>query len=314
MPVGPGATRFAPPPLPGVEYEFGANGPQPYDYAPEFRLDAGHLFAADAEGRPGSLAVTEIDAVLQLDTPLGLGPGGGVFTFQPEYRGRYLDGPGAGPGDPPLPGDLHRLGAGFEFLTPKLGPWSARVGFTPAVATDFKDDLTDLGTQYDARGALFYDARPDLTLIAGVQYWDRADDQLLPWAGVVYRPGDRWEYRLTFPDARVSYFYGPVWGKPMWVYAGLRYNREAYQFSPGETGPADGRRGAVHRLAVHPRRPQGSGLGRHVPRSRRGLRPRGGVPAQPGGGLRPGRIAVPAGRGAVLAKAEGGGRKARSLS
>ena len=218
---------FAAPPPPGGAIEYGVTNARPFDFAPELRFDAGYLFPASTS-RGGSLSVTELDFVLEADAPA---PGGGVFTVAPEYRLRTVDNPGIDPGDVPLPGNLHRLGAEFALTTPRLGPWSATAGFTPSLNTDFEGDPTDLAVQYDGRAALFYQANPRLTLVGGVKYLDRVDDLLLPWAGAVWRPDDRWEVRAVFPDPQVSYFYGPVWGKPMWVYSGFRFKREAWQIT-----------------------------------------------------------------------------------
>jgi len=231
-PLGP---EFAPPQM---FDSYGVNGPQPYDYAPEFRFDAGYIFPANAEGRPGDLAVTELDFVYEADSP---DPFGGVVTVAPEYRLRMLSGPGAdlAAGEAPLPGNLHRLGVDLAVMSPKVNGWSATAGFTPSVNTDFEDDLTELGRQYDGRAAVFYDVNPTLTLVGGVKYYDRLDDLILPWAGAVWRPDDRWEIRAVFPEPRIEYFYGPALGKPMWLYAEGQFHRESWQFSPGAANLAD---------------------------------------------------------------------------
>ena len=230
----PAPLPFAAPPAPGAAFEYGVTNPRPYDFAPELRFDAGYLFPASTT-RGGTLGVTELDFVLDAAAPA---PGGGVFTVAPEYRLRTLTNPGVGPGDVPLPGNLHRLGADFALATPRVGPWSATAGFTPSINTDFEGSLASPATQYDGRAAVFYEANPRLTLIGGVRYLDRVDDLLLPWAGAVWRPDDRWEVRAVFPDPQVSYFYGPVLGKPMWVYAGFRFRREAWQIRPDTADPA----------------------------------------------------------------------------
>ena len=231
----PAPLPFAAPPAPRFTGEYGVINARPFDLAPELRFDAGYLFPASTS-RPGSLAVTELDFKLPVTTPAF---GGGVFQVTPEYRLRTLDNPGVAPGATALPGNLHRLGVDFALTTPRVGPWSATAGFTPSLNTDFEDSPTDLGTQYDGRAAVFYEANPALTLVGGVKYLDRLDDLLLPWAGAIWRPTDRLEVRAVFPDPRVEYFYGPVWGKPMWVYSGFRFRREAWQFTP-ENAPDAG--------------------------------------------------------------------------
>ncbi|NNJ26660.1 hypothetical protein [Alienimonas chondri] len=224
-PIGP---EFAPP---RYQETYGVNGPQPYDFAPEFRFDGGHIFSADAEGRPDRFSVSEFDFRYEVDSP---GAFGDVITVAPEYSLRTLSGPSTNPlaGQPPLPGALHRLGVDFAVMTPKYNGFSATAGFTPSFASDFEEDLTEAGRQYDGRAALFYDVAPDLTLVAGAKYYDRVDDLILPWVGAVWRPGDRWEIRAVFPNPRIEYFWGPMLGKPMWVYAEGQFNRESWQYSP----------------------------------------------------------------------------------
>jgi hypothetical protein len=65
----------------------------------------------------------------------------------------------------------------------------------------------------------------------GVAFWNRVDNFLIPYAGVVWTPNDYWEFRIMFPKSRISYFLGNWWGSAAWVYCGLEYNVEAYQIS-----------------------------------------------------------------------------------
>ena len=83
----------------------------------------------------------------------------------------------------------------------------------------------------------FFKTSPTLTVALGALYWDRVDDRLLPYAGVIWLPNDRWELRLVFPDPRISYFVGHIWNRPTWVYARAEYNVEAYEVEvPPGTG------------------------------------------------------------------------------
>ena len=246
---------------PRYEETYGVNGPQPYDFAPEFRFDAGYLFDAPAEGRPAGLAVTELDFEYETDSP---GPFGSVVTVAPAYRLRTLDGPSANvaAGQPPLPGNLHRLGTGLLADHPAVRPVERDGGVSPTINTDFEDDLTSAARQYDGRAALFYEAAPDLTLVAGAKYLDRVDDLILPWAGAVWRPGDRWEVRAVFPEPRVEYFYGPVLGKAnVDLRRGAVPPRVVAVLARRAVAAGD-RRGAVLGPAVHPRARKEQGWGR----------------------------------------------------
>ena len=260
----PPATR--PPVTPGfggvpsgapVLDSYGVNGAEPFRPGARLLFDAGFLTDASTSGPRGSLAVTELDTGLEFVSVL---PGRSVFTTTFEFDQRLLDGPSTPPGLPEIPGDLYRLAADFELASPRVGPFSTRLAFTPAIATDFERGLDSGGVQFDGRAAVLYDLTPNLTLVAGAQYYDRLDDRVLPHGGLVLRRGDRWEYRLTFPEARVSYFYGKVWwGKPMWVHAGYEFNYESFQLGDRRFGAGDQIQFKDHRFLLGARKEQGWG-------------------------------------------------------
>ena len=57
----------------------------------------------------------------------------------------------------------------------------------------------------------------------------------------------------------MSYFYGPVLGKPMWVYSGFRFRREAWQFTRDTDGARDAVQFTDWRFVVGARKEQGWG-------------------------------------------------------
>lgn len=260
-PGGVGPTQydpFTPQPqaAPGGVATYGVNGPQPYRFGPMVRLDLGYIAPADADNGYGELEVFELDLETPYSTPLA---NGDVFTFTPQFNTRLFNGPSTPPPLPGFPNDLYRFGWDFEyaFLNP-AGRWSAEVGFNPSINTDFEQSLSGDAFNWDARGIAFYKASPALTVALGALYWDRVDDRILPYAGVILTPNDRWELRLVFPDPRVSYFIGHMWGRPTWVYARAEYNVEAYEV---EVPPGRGNQVELEdwRVLVGARKEQGWG-------------------------------------------------------
>ena len=226
---GPGATDpfLGTSPNPGSITTYGAVGPQPYRYGFAPRLDVGYLTPSSVPGPLGAVDVFELNAALAYSTPTD---GGNIFTLTPQYNLRALDGPDTPPGFPGVPNNLHRFGLDFEYAFPNIGgaPVSAELGFNPSINSDLEGSLSSTAYQYDARGALFFTASQQLTVVVGALYWDRLDDRVLPYAGVIYRPDDRWEFKLVFPQPQITYFLGHVGGKPTWVYTRLDYTIESY--------------------------------------------------------------------------------------
>jgi len=215
------------PQTPGGVATYGVNGPQPFRFGPAPRLDLGYIAPADADNGYGELELFELDLEVPYASPLA---NGNVFTFTPQFNTRLFNGPSTPPPLPGFPNDLYRFGADFEYsiLNPG-GRWSGELGFNPSINTDFEQSLSGDAINWDARGVAYYKASPMLTVALGALYWDRVDDRILPYAGVIITPNDRLELRLVFPDPRISYFIGHIWNKPTWVYARAEYNVEAYE-------------------------------------------------------------------------------------
>ncbi|MBA3316313.1 MAG: hypothetical protein M3552_21095 [Planctomycetota bacterium] len=208
-------------------YQYGVNGPKPYRFGPQPRVDVGYIAPASATNGYHNVEVFEFDSDMPIASPLS---NGDVFTFTPQFDMRLFDGPTSPPGAPGFPNDLYRFGWDFSYAwKDPMGAWSGELAFNPSINTDFEKSLTIDSVNWDARGIAFFQASPTLTVALGALYWDRVDDRILPYAGVIWLPNDRWELRLVFPEPRISYFAGYMWGKPTWVYARAEYDVEAYE-------------------------------------------------------------------------------------
>ena len=214
---------------------YGANGAQPYRFGWQNRLDVswmpGQTVTGPAPGASGDVGIFGVDYELAYGTPF---LPGWVLTWTNQCGYRNWDGPG---GQVVQPRDLYRFGIDFEMETPQAGPFSISLGVTPSINTDLNADPWKEGLQIDGRGIMFFQLDQYWTLGLGAQYWDRVDDRIIPWAGLIYRD-DYWEWQLMYPEARISVFLGneAYWAK--WAYVRAEYHVEAYGIESSFNGGA----------------------------------------------------------------------------
>ena len=178
----------------------------------------------------GNFSIQQYDAALRHISMLGPD---WVFTNTAQFGARIW----SGPNQPNLPGSVYRLGWDFLLNSPQMGKWSAQLDFNPSINSDFSSSLGRESLQLDAYGALFYRASPKWMYVLGVQYWDRVNNIIFPYGGVVWNPNERLELRLLFPKSRISYFVGNFGNGSHWLYATGEYHVESYQISmPGVSG------------------------------------------------------------------------------
>jgi hypothetical protein len=97
---------------------------------------------------------------------------------------------------------------------------ASEVRVRPGLYTDFRTTPPD-AARIPGEAAFVYTAAPDLFLVGGVQYLQRLDIQLLPIAGILWRPTPRWELSLLFPEPKIAYELSP--NKRLWGYAAAEY-------------------------------------------------------------------------------------------
>lgn len=214
----------------GGPTQFGAVGPQPFRYGWQLKFDVGNIFGSEAEtiaGAPlGDFSVFEFNGEFRYTAPL---PNHWIWSLAPQFGYRGWGGPLA----PDLPGDIYRAGLDVSLTTPSVGPFTMELGFTPTVGSDFDRSPKSNAMMWDGRGAMFVRTAPQWMWVLGVQYWDRLNDKIVPWAGIVFTPDDRWEFRAVFPNPQISAFLGTPWGVPTWLYVAGEYHVEAYEVSVG---------------------------------------------------------------------------------
>lgn len=219
-----GGSPVYPSPQSAPMYSYGANGPAPVQYGMQERIDFTYMPSEGTSG-VGTMGIFAIDLEKEFAHQLG---GGWSFGALPHIGIRSWDGPTNG-GNSSLPGSAYSFGVGMKLHSPEVNRWSVEFGFDPTIATDFKSGLESEAFLFDGYGVAFWRASPQFMVALGVAYWDRVDNIILPYAGVVYTPNDLWEFRLLFPKPRVSYFLGTPNGVATWAYVGAEYHVEAYQ-------------------------------------------------------------------------------------
>lgn len=222
---------------PGLLYG-GAVGPQPYHLGWSSRFDVGYLPSSNISTGAGSFTVLEANAAWRYSTGWPTQMPAAIFSATPEFNYRGW----GGPNSPDLPENVYRWASDFEIATPANNPWSIQLGFTPAIVTDTHNSLDRDSFNFDGRGVLFFRASQELTIALGATYWNRVNNYILPYAGVIWTPNERWELRLLYPKSQISYFLGPMTGAAggAWLYGGVEYHIEAYQIGlTGTDGDAE---------------------------------------------------------------------------
>ncbi len=207
----------------GNPYGHGVVGPQPVRFGWTTHWDFG--FISDASmGTGGSVSMFEVDWKMDYVTQ---GFQGWTWKLSPEFN--FTNFNFQRPSFAGLADNYYRFAYRFETTSPQQGPFSWRVGFTPAIATDLQSNLNSGGWNFDGDLTLFYRVDPRFLWVIGATYWDRADDFVLPNAGLVWTPNEFWEIRAVFPKPRADVFIGTPWGVPMWLYAGAEYDVQSWQ-------------------------------------------------------------------------------------
>lgn len=217
--------------FPGSNGFYGSAGPEPVRYGWSSKWDVGYLAPASTQSPFGKFSVFEFDSQLRRTWKWFQDS---AFSWSPEFNYRNWGGPSGlalGP-------NAYRLASDFQLSTSVSSPYSFEIGFTPQVASDFEKASSE-AWMWDGRGALFIRTSPQWTWAIGAQYWDRVDNLIVPYAGFVWRPDDRWEFTMVWPRPRIDYFIGNTAFGPTWFYGRGEYHVEAYEVTLQDSGLTD---------------------------------------------------------------------------
>lgn len=211
----------AQPNVPPGTYSYGANAPAPYRFGWQNSIDLSWLPSAELSTPTVSeLGIFGLNYKMSHTVQL---PTSWIFRWTNQFNYRNL----TGGGSLDLPSSLFRVGIDLEWETPASAPVGLSLGINPSINTDFAGNVWGDGFQLDGRGMLLFRMDQYWMLGLGALYWDRVEDRVLPYGGLIYRD-DYWEWQLTYPEAQVSLFLGneAYWSK--WIYFRAEYHVEAY--------------------------------------------------------------------------------------
>ena len=227
--VAPLQQPFTTVPPPGAS-TWGANGAQPYRLGYSLWGDVGWLPARSTNLLldDKKFEVFELNLGLNHTIPTWWSPW--LFSLEHQFGYRSWNGPAT----VSLPGSVYRVGWDMRFETPlnsQFAPFAMTLAFNPSLNSDFDHKLGRQAINFDGRGILFWQPDPHFMVGVGAQFWDRVTDRVIPYAGFVWLPDDRWEFRIMWPQSRIQYYCGNHMGEDVWLYASSEYHIESYQIS-----------------------------------------------------------------------------------
>ena len=186
----------------------------------------------------GNFGVFELDVDLEYSTPV---PSGRIFTFTQQFNLRGWDGPKSSPFFPGvgLPGNVYRFGWDMAFFKPEQAGWSYEFGFTPSMNSDFNNGLSSNAWNFDGRWVFYYKSSDTIKYALGAGYWDRVNDRVIPYAGVIWTPSNRWDLRFLFPESRISFRLRDRGRFAESLYARGEFHAEAYEVDLEVAGGRD---------------------------------------------------------------------------
>jgi hypothetical protein len=214
---------------------------QPYKLGWYFYNDFTFMPQAKVSPVAGSLQIAEWNAFVRWS---GWMSPNWLFSWTGNWNGHWYQGPSG----VQIPYGFTQLMSDFELAYQDESPWSFQFGFTPQISSDFERSLDSNAYMFDGRAVGFYRWSPELTFAFGAAYWNRVHNLVVPYAGVIWTPAPKWEFRLLAPKSRISYYAGRMMNADVWYYTSLEYAVDAYQVDIQDTRAKDRLQMSEYRL------------------------------------------------------------------
>lgn len=213
------------------QFAFGNAGFQPYRLGWYFGDEVPYMPTAPVRGVTGTFQDVQYNSWVRYARTFG-----DRLLFS--WTGSWFSSWWTGPSGVNLPPDADQLMADFQLSSLNRGPWNWQIGITPQLNADFHRALNHNAYMLDGRFVLFYQASPELRFAAGLAYWNRVHGIIIPYGGVLWAPNNRWEFRVFFPETRVSRYLGNLNGTDVWNYVSIGWKANAWQVTLQDTHPA----------------------------------------------------------------------------
>lgn len=170
-------------------------------------------FAAEWEPEAGGFAIASYDLSAKLALPPIFGPP--PPFLRTGFSFTDIDAPVVAD----LPGELYDVALGFDWVRRINDRWMVRLAFTPAYASDTKNNSSDA---WQFRGAVLgiRQTGENWQLIVGAVASGRRDIPVFPGAGAIWTPSPDFRLNLTFPQPRASWRIYEDGQRQRWVYVG----------------------------------------------------------------------------------------------
>lgn len=206
----------------GWQAQYGNQGPQPYRLGWTNYNDIAYQPPARTSGTSGHVSIFEWHSAVRYANLIRPGI---VFDSLAWFNADWW----SGPSGVALPAQFDQVSLDSQLGFFGEGPWTVQVGFHPQIVGSVDSRLNRNAFNFDGRVVATYKSSNELSFVFGLAYWDRVTGLLVPHAGVIWTPDPRWEFRLLFPQSRISYYLGRWRGGDAWLYGAAGYNVEAWQ-------------------------------------------------------------------------------------
>jgi hypothetical protein len=112
---------------------------------------------------------------------------------------------------------------------------TSEVTILPGLYTDFRTTPPD-AFRVPGFAVGVFRLTPELHLVGGIQHLQRNRVKVLPIAGLLCEPDDRWQWRLVFPEPKLSYHLDSK--SDVWIYARGEYGGGTWAYK-NDFGRAD---------------------------------------------------------------------------